>query len=667
MEKELISVVVPVYNVKNFLNRCIDSIISQTYKNLEIILIDDGSYDGSETICDEYSNQYKNIEVIHKKNSGLSEARNVGLEKSTGKYIMFIDSDDFINEKMVETLYNNLKNENADISVCRPYLFEVEEKIPKADLEKVNQKLVTYNDVEILKHMYDDYLITVTAWNKLYKKELFNNIRYPKGGLIEDSAVIHYLLNECNRIVYSNLELYYYFQRDNSIMHELNYKLLDELDWLEDRIKFFEKLGYSNEEFFKKTIEKYFEAFSNWMYVLIKNNGYSAKHMQRYFIQYKRIYMKYGKNINYSKKKAKLMIRFQYLYYYIKGINRLVHKISVSINQNNIKQRLINRYEKYLKDIQDSPKYIIFNAPNHGNIGDHAILYAEEEFLRENNKKSISIVHDEIEYFLQKYSETIKENDIIMITGGGNLGTLWEHEQLEINKIIRKYYKNKIIIFPQTITYSDNIHGIYRREKDKVNYEKCKGLTLVCRDKKSYNFVTENFKINCLQTSDIVTYLNYSNLNKENKRKDILICLRKDKERVTSESDIKKIKRILENKFKYENIEYVDTVYKGYFTLEKGKKYLSNFIHNTSRSKLFVTDRLHGMIFAAITGTPCIAMANSNGKVKGVFEWISKENKYVKFVENIDEFETKLNELDFNKKNIYQNKDIREELRKISI
>ena len=176
--EDLISVVIPVYNVKPYLERCINSVVNQTYKNLEIILVDDGSTDGSDKICDDYSKKYKNIEVIHKKNGGLSDARNVGIENAHGQYIQFIDSDDYVNNKMIEILYNNLKNTNSDISVCRPYSFS---NVSEIKDYKIEENLVEYEGIDILKNMYNDYLVTVVAWNKLYKKSIFNKIRYPKG------------------------------------------------------------------------------------------------------------------------------------------------------------------------------------------------------------------------------------------------------------------------------------------------------------------------------------------------------------------------------------------------------------------------------------------------------------------------------------------------------
>ena len=655
--EELISIIVPVYNVKQYLERCIKSILGQTYKNIEIILVDDGSTDGSEIMCDEYKKINPNIKVIHKENGGLSDARNYGIEMAQGEYIAFIDSDDFIDSRMIEILHKNLKNTNSDISVCRSYMFYDEKDIKVKD---VKENVLIYDGMDILRTMYDDYLVTVVAWNKLYKKKIFNNIRYPKGKVIEDSAVLHYILTDINRICYSNLELYYYFQRTESIMHKTTYKLLDELDWLNDRIEYFKSLGFQNEKFFVETIIKYEEAFFYWTYKITKDNGYNDRKMKPYFEQCLNV-LKNNNTNNIETKKIKMLLKYKFIYLYAKGLRNLYKKMKYKLLQIVIEKNLTKRYRKFIRSIGNREKCLIFNAPNHGNIGDHAILLGEEEFLKSKGYKVFPIVSDEIDIFIEKFSSTISMKDFVIITGGGNLGTLWEHEQINVNKVLEKYKNNKIIIFPQTVYYSSDIHGLYRLELDKRIYKECKNLKFACRDSKSFEFVKNILELNAIQTSDIASYLNYSEINNSNtkKRNNILICLRNDKEKVSSNSDIQKIIQYSKDNFPNEKIYYVDTVFKGRFSLKKGKKYLNKFLKRVHKSKLFITDRLHGMIFAVITGTPCIAMNNSSGKVKGVYKWISEHNKFVRFIENYDDFEKQIKELDLSKNYVYDNKELK--------
>ena len=239
-QEEKISVIIPIYNVENYLERCLDTVINQTYKMLEIILVDDGSKDSSGKICDAYADKDERIVVIHKENGGLSDARNVGIKKASGKYIALIDSDDFIDKKMLEILIKNLKETKADISICAYKLF-YNDKVKIIQNSKENIKYTIYNKREALKQLLsaDDTKITNHAWNKLYKKELFNKIYYPKGRNFEDIGTTYKLFDKSNLIVYTNYIGYYYYQRDNSITGNINLKSIkDSMYLIKQRYKF---------------------------------------------------------------------------------------------------------------------------------------------------------------------------------------------------------------------------------------------------------------------------------------------------------------------------------------------------------------------------------------------------------------------------------------------
>ena len=272
IKEDLISVIIPVYNVKEYLNRCINSIINQTYQNLEIIIIDDGSTDGSDKICDMYKRKDKRIKVFHKKNGGLSDARNYGLKFATGEYIAFCDSDDFIDKRMYEILHKKLIENNADICISNYYKFSKDEEIENDyDYEK-NDKTIIYNKKEMFDHLYDNYLLSMVAWNKLYKKNIFDNLRYPKGKLVEDVALAHYIYNECNIIVITSLQLYFYYKRETSILGTVKVNLLDELDFVYDRIKFMKKENLTNSKSFNETKLYFMDTYIGLYYKLRKNN-----------------------------------------------------------------------------------------------------------------------------------------------------------------------------------------------------------------------------------------------------------------------------------------------------------------------------------------------------------------------------------------------------------
>lgn len=232
---ELISVIVPVYNVEEYLDKCIKSILVQTYKNMEVILVDDGSTDKSGELCDRLALKDNRIKVYHKGNGGLSDARNFGIDRSHGKYLTFIDSDDIIAEDMVEELYGLLKENNGDISICDPvhifssndYKFESGTKVQVFD-----------NEEAIIEMLYQTSFL-VSAWGKLYKKELFDNINFPKGILFEDIAIMYKLFFISKKIIYSNSKKYGYMHRENSITtKDFSIKDLDILKICDELIEF---------------------------------------------------------------------------------------------------------------------------------------------------------------------------------------------------------------------------------------------------------------------------------------------------------------------------------------------------------------------------------------------------------------------------------------------
>lgn len=237
--EKLVSIVVPVYNVEKYLKRCIDSLKSQTYNNIEILLVNDGSTDTSLSICEKEAIDDNRIKVISQKNGGLSDARNTGINNATGEYICFVDSDDFVNEYYVQLLFENLLETNSDISVCN-YMYIDENDKTWMRKEKNNKE---YSNIDAVKDVLSTKQDTeVMAWNKLYKKELFtkNNIYFPKGKIHEDNFTTYKLYYYANKISLINDKLYYYYQRTDSIMgQKFNTKRLHILEAVEETKEFF--------------------------------------------------------------------------------------------------------------------------------------------------------------------------------------------------------------------------------------------------------------------------------------------------------------------------------------------------------------------------------------------------------------------------------------------
>lgn len=210
---EKISVIVPVYNVEQYLERCVDSIINQTYTNLEIILVNDGSTDNSGKLCDELAKKDERIRVIHKENGGLSDARNRGIDESESDLVGFIDSDDYIDSDMYEVLLKNLNDTDADLSMCA--LYDVYNNTPEAQV--TNKETWELSSEQAIKMVMEAKILSVTAVNKLYRKSLFTDLKFEVGKIAEDAFIMIKLLDKCEKIVATNEKKYYYVHRENSI------------------------------------------------------------------------------------------------------------------------------------------------------------------------------------------------------------------------------------------------------------------------------------------------------------------------------------------------------------------------------------------------------------------------------------------------------------------
>ena len=211
--ESLISVIVPVYKVEPYIRQCIDSIVNQTFRNLEIILVDDGSPDDCGNICDEYATKDKRIKVFHKQNGGLSDARNYGVARATGEYLSFVDSDDWIEPDMFEALVNVAENNKSDIVICGIY----NEYPNRKEVATCEEKIFVHDQFYLGKALIDG-LIAVYAWNKLYRRTCFSDISFPYGHVFEDISIMHKIFMNVITVVCVSKPLYHYrMNRQNSI------------------------------------------------------------------------------------------------------------------------------------------------------------------------------------------------------------------------------------------------------------------------------------------------------------------------------------------------------------------------------------------------------------------------------------------------------------------
>ena len=303
-------------------------------------------------------------------------------------------------------------------------------------------------------------------------------------------------------------------------------------------------------------------------------------------------------------------------------------------------------------------KIYVINTPLHTNIGDSAIAYAQNIFLQKNigdDYKIVEVTSGEWARFRKVLGCIVRKKDIIMQHGGGNMGITWFNEEIERRRIIEQFPNNKMIIFPQTIYYGDSEEGKKEFENSKKIYNNHKDLHLIAREKVSYEIMKEAYQ-NCdvILTPDIV--LSMDKLNNPYKREGITFCFRRDAEKVLTPEDEKYI--INECKKISDKVFYTDMISERAVTKENRVDIIMDKFKDFQKSELVITDRLHGMVFCAISGTPCIVFGNYNQKVKGTCEWI-KDLPYIRYVDNVNEMKGVVNELMLSSNNKFDNSKIK--------
>lgn len=219
MQNPLISVIIPVYNVEPYLRCCLDSVVNQTYRNLEIILVDDGSTDDCPAICEEYVQKDNRIVVVHKKNGGLSDARNVGIKISRGEYLTFVDSDDLVSKYFIDSLYRAVSSYSVKLAICLVRCFadecELVDSNPTVsfcvfDKKKTLQRFCSLN--------FNKSTPYISACSKMYHRSLFNNFFFPKGKIYEDVYAGYRIIDQVDKVIIVHSSLYYYRMRNDGIM-----------------------------------------------------------------------------------------------------------------------------------------------------------------------------------------------------------------------------------------------------------------------------------------------------------------------------------------------------------------------------------------------------------------------------------------------------------------
>lgn len=276
MDQNLISIIIPVYGTKDYLEKCLNSVINQTFKNLEIILVNSTDAEGTQEICEKYKELDHRIHVIHVSNVGVGEARNIGIKKSSGKYLGFVDSDDYIKEDMFEILLKNINDSNADIAdigFTREIDGQLENKVFTNNIEVLENETA-------LEELLKDRKVLSYMWNKLFRREVWHNIWFDSNKMYEDIDIMYKLFLNASKVVLIDSLKYIYVQRDTSIMHTKNSRfILDRLNVVVDRYNMLkntnsEKICFMNEYAFavnmiviyrKIVLESYYDIYDEFL------------------------------------------------------------------------------------------------------------------------------------------------------------------------------------------------------------------------------------------------------------------------------------------------------------------------------------------------------------------------------------------------------------------
>ena len=301
-----------------------------------------------------------------------------------------------------------------------------------------------------------------------------------------------------------------------------------------------------------------------------------------------------------------------------------IFPLEVNYNIKHFKEKIFQREPDFELNNNDKKRVFFLDAPEYGNLGDQAIAFSLQKFMKDQFPEYSQYEIQEDKYLSNVLwlKKNISKNDIICLMGGGNMGDLYQRYEAIRRNIIKNFKNNKIIIFPQTIDYGTDKYGEKEKKNSEKIYNKNKNLMLMAREEKTFDIMKTLYSdCTVVLTPDIVLYLNYKNLTE--RKNSVGLCLRNDKEKVLKESD----KEEILNKYK----EHIDiSTHIGddvRIDCNNRKEFVENKLKQFAQNKLVVTDRLHGMIFAYITDTPCIAFNNSNGKIKGVYKWIGGKGK----------------------------------------
>ncbi|MHB8128422.1 MAG: glycosyltransferase [Mobilitalea sp.] len=639
-----VSVIIPIYKVEKYIRRCIESIIDQTHHNLEIILVDDGSPDNCPLICDEYAKKDHRIKVIHKPNGGLSDARNAGLKVFTGEYVYFFDGDDYVENTLIEIALENIVATSADLVIFNYYRVDEFDNLLSTSYFKTGiYEIDDNNRIDYIVNTLSKYATGWEAWSRLYKADIIrkNKLLYWDNKLIfaEDFGFSLNFALHANKISCIPDALYYYLIRKDSIMSQraneprLSASLsLSKL--MEEKIsstfgqsslyKEYPVLFYSimYEQLRGITLDNYKKSMSS-----INDKAYFNKNMKRVMGRSLLIIKYYG------------IIRGAIvLLICILMMTQKFEKLTVRILESYKKRWKISEvFENNKAKMFSKKRIFLIGCEDYGNLGDHHIVISIKEYLKNIYPEYaiIEITSSEYDTVRHLLSFIIKRRDLMCMPGGWNMGNVSSRSDYIRKDFMKKYRNNRKVIFPQTVNYNCLEDGIKQLEDDQKLIKKCRHLTLCVRERDSYELAKQYFNCKVVLIPDIVLYSTYR-YKIDFERKGAMLLLHQDKEGILSGQDRMYIEKVVGQYTP--NIQFNDTILNSDISVFDRKEVIDSFISKIAKVEFVITDHLYGMIFCAITQTPCITLPNCDYNAAGVYEWISKSG-YVIVIKNMEDLE----------------------------
>ncbi len=663
----LVSVIIPIFRVEKYLRRCVESVLAQTYPKVEVILVDDGSPDLCPEICDAYARTNPSVRVLHKPNGGLSDARNAGLNLAKGKYIYFLDGDDYIEKNLLFRTVSVMLNENADLVAFNYHKIDDEEAVFESS-KFTEGTFIFSNDEDRLSYIIDYYCRYThgwEAWSRLYDGDLIRNrsLRFWDTSeiLAEDIGFNLLTLLYAKKLIVVNDVLYNYRIREDSLYSQGRRTFsLPKFIALARKIE--EYLSHLPETSVLRTCSNCI-LLEILLFELGKGNLNEQKHRiaseltseeASYFSSKLREVLHKRNQCGRFRDKTNLKQAVLHALYYLGGTSfsgsllGLPLWFSITLRKLSRKGRRINRAIRAILTYRLYPSFakrsFLLGSEDYGNLGDHQIAESEKELLAHYLPKYhvVEVPASAYHNVRTVLSCIVKRQDLIFLTGGGNIGDVYEFANKIRHDALRRFPNNRITVFPQTIFFESSLSSSYNPiAKLSSDIDKHTSFVLCLREAESLEFAKRQFHCKAVMLPDVVLYTKKDTYPKE-LREGILLCLRGDHEGILAHHERRAIHAIARSITS--GIKEFDTQLKRSVSLRERSEELRKALSLFGASRLVVTDRLHGMVFSAITGTPCVVLRSYSHKIPGVYEWI-RHLPYIRLCDGFTELEQNMHEL----------------------